>query len=267
MVEDPYRVLGIPSTATKDEIKRAYRKKAKEYHPDLHPNDPNAARKMNEVNEAYDMLINPEKYKGRRENSKGTQHSGQYSGTGQAGGGGYRNMNGNAGNNTGSTRGSGGWSSDFGGFSFEDLFGFGSGGGYDEGALRPEAEATDSAEIRRAVFEIQGGRHQTAIDVLTYIRSNYRDARWHYLSSVANHGIGNTVTALDHIQKAIRLDPNNTRYQSAYKILRRSEETYERNSQGFNTEAVARMQKICFGFLAIQCLCSPVGPLRCLGGI
>ena len=93
VVEDPYRVLGIPSTATKDEIKRAYRKKAKEYHPDLHPNDPNAARKMNEVNEAYDMLINPEKYKGRRENSQRAQHSG----TTQAGSGGNRNTNGNAG--------------------------------------------------------------------------------------------------------------------------------------------------------------------------
>ena len=56
MVQDPYRVLGIDKNATEEEIKKAYRKKAKECHPDLHPDDPDAQQKMNEVNEAYDML-------------------------------------------------------------------------------------------------------------------------------------------------------------------------------------------------------------------
>ena len=59
MVDDPYKVLGVSRDASKDEIKRAYRAKAKEYHPDLHPDDPLAADKMNEINEAYDMLNNP----------------------------------------------------------------------------------------------------------------------------------------------------------------------------------------------------------------
>ena len=67
MIKDPYQVLGISPGAAPDEIKRAYRQKAKEYHPDLHPNDPIAAQKMNEVNEAYDMLQNPEKYKAKQE--------------------------------------------------------------------------------------------------------------------------------------------------------------------------------------------------------
>ena len=69
MVDDPYKVLGISRDATKDEIKKAYRQKAKEYHPDLHPDDPQAAEKMNEINEAYDMLNNPEKYQKREQQS------------------------------------------------------------------------------------------------------------------------------------------------------------------------------------------------------
>lgn len=64
---DPYNVLGVAPDATQEEIKKAYRKKAKEYHPDLHPNDPEAARKMNELNEAYEMLQNPEKYRAQQE--------------------------------------------------------------------------------------------------------------------------------------------------------------------------------------------------------
>ena len=67
MVTDPRKVLGVSENASQDEIKRAYRRKAKECHPDLHPNDPDAAKKMNELNEAYDMLMNPEKYANRQQ--------------------------------------------------------------------------------------------------------------------------------------------------------------------------------------------------------
>ena len=69
MVTDPRKVLGVSETASQDEIKRAYRRKAKECHPDLHPNDPDAAKKMNELNEAYDMLMNPEKYANRQQHA------------------------------------------------------------------------------------------------------------------------------------------------------------------------------------------------------
>ena len=59
MVHDPYQVLGVPRGASEEEIKTAYRKLAKKYHPDLHPDDPNAAARMNEINEAYEMIKNP----------------------------------------------------------------------------------------------------------------------------------------------------------------------------------------------------------------
>jgi molecular chaperone DnaJ len=57
-MRDPYEVLGVSRNAGEDEINAAYRKLAKQYHPDLHPNDPGAAAKMKEVNAAYEAIKN-----------------------------------------------------------------------------------------------------------------------------------------------------------------------------------------------------------------
>lgn len=58
---DPYEVLGVPRDATIDEIKRAYRKLAMEYHPDKNPGDPVCEEKFKRISEAYGILSDPQK--------------------------------------------------------------------------------------------------------------------------------------------------------------------------------------------------------------
>lgn len=60
MISDPYAILGVDRGASEEEIKAAYRRLAKQYHPDLHPGDQQAAKKMQEINAAYEQLKNPQ---------------------------------------------------------------------------------------------------------------------------------------------------------------------------------------------------------------
>jgi molecular chaperone DnaJ len=61
MIDDPYRVLGLTPDATDEEVKQAYRRLAKKYHPDMNPGDPHAAEMMNQINAAYDEIKNPQR--------------------------------------------------------------------------------------------------------------------------------------------------------------------------------------------------------------
>ena len=63
MKRDYYEVLGIGKQADEKEIKKAYRKLAKKYHPDMNPDDKAAEQKFKEVTEAYNVLSDPEKKK------------------------------------------------------------------------------------------------------------------------------------------------------------------------------------------------------------
>jgi len=253
MIDDPYKVLGITQGASEEEIKKAYRKKAKEYHPDLHPNDPAAAKKMNEVNEAYDMLMNPEKYTAKRA-QQNRQQSSYNSGQQQS-----------QQRSTYNNSGPGGWSTQgdwgpFGGFGFEDIFGFGT--SRDPNAERPQTESGDSPQIRQVISEFGAGRYEEAVNILTHIPSTGRNGRWYYLSALCHQKMGNTVQSLDHIQKAVQLDPNNRTYHQILDDYRKAGRTYETNAQGFNMQ-FSQVQKIIFGCLAIQC-CLPYCPIRCI---
>ena len=69
---DYYKILGISKKATKEDIKKAYRKLARKYHPDVNPGDKEAEKKFKEINEANEVLSHPEnraKYAPQRSDS------------------------------------------------------------------------------------------------------------------------------------------------------------------------------------------------------
>ncbi|NLY08852.1 MAG: DnaJ domain-containing protein [Tissierellia bacterium] len=136
--KDYYKTLGVEKSASQDEIKKAFRKLAKAYHPDLHPDDDTAQEKFKEINEAYEVLSDPKKRQtydqfGNTGGFSGGQNfdPSQYGYTYTYGGGGdgdfsdfFNMFFGGAsgfGGATGSTR--------TGGINFSDLFGGNSAGG------------------------------------------------------------------------------------------------------------------------------------------
>ena len=260
MIDDPYKVLGVSRDATQDEIKKAYRKMAKLYHPDLHPDDPEANKKMNDVNTAYDMLMNPDKYEAQRARESAYSRSSSYSGSygsssygssQQSGYGQYRRT----------YDGDYGWTGDF-GFDWEDFFGFGSTAYQSAGTSAPQAEPGDSAEIRNAINAINARNYREAILILTKIPSTFRDARWHYLSGLANHGMGNSPRDVDMMQRAVQLDPNNRLYHSLLNQYRsgsrqRPYATYTyRTGQNTGTSGFSILSKLFWGYIIMQLLFS-----------
>lgn len=77
-MNDPYTVLGVSSTATDDEISRAYKKLARQYHPDLNPGNSSAEAKMKEINSAYetikDIRSGKKAYTGANRSYNGHEH-------------------------------------------------------------------------------------------------------------------------------------------------------------------------------------------------
>jgi curved DNA-binding protein len=75
---DYYKLLGVSKNASTKEIKSAYRKLARKFHPDLNPNDKDAKKKFQQINEANEVLSDPEKRKKYDQYGKDWQHSDQF---------------------------------------------------------------------------------------------------------------------------------------------------------------------------------------------
>lgn len=113
---DYYKILGLEKSASQDDIKKAYKKLARKYHPDLNPNDPDAHRKFQEINEANEVLSDPEKRKKYDQYGENWKHADEFEAQKQQ----YRQYQNGQGNSTfWSSSGDGSEFSDF----FEQMFG------------------------------------------------------------------------------------------------------------------------------------------------
>ena len=183
MIDDPYKVLGVSPGASDEEIKQAYRRLAKQYHPDRNPGDPVAAKKMQEVNAAYEQIKNPDAYKRAGQSSYGA---------GQG----------------------------YGGYGY-DPFG---------GAWQQRRYTGDQYQ-QAAEQYIRFGRYREALNALN--STTEKNARWYYLSALANDGLGNQVTALEHIKRAVSMEPDNMEYLQTLEDIQNGGAAYRRQAGNF----------------------------------
>ena len=209
MIDDPYKVLGVSRDASDEEIKRAYRRLAKKYHPDLNPGDAEAARKMQEVNAAYEQIKDPDK---AAQNSSG----------------GYNPY------------GSGGYNP------------FGS-GGYDPFGTSYRQSSGSSYQQSAAQY-IRFGRYREALNTLE--AASERDAQWYYLSALANDGLGNQVTALEHIRRAVSMEPDNPEYLRVLDAMESGGTAYRQRTGDFRgfTMGATPCSSLCLCYL-LQLFC------------
>jgi molecular chaperone DnaJ len=146
----------------------------------LNPGDQEAARKMQEVNSAYEQIKDPDKFRQQ-------QTSGNY----------------------------GGYYDPFGGYRQQSYTDGETGDSYQQAAYR----------------YIQFRRYREALNALS--NSSERNARWYYLSALANDGLGNQVTAMEHIRRAVSMEPDNQEYLRTLNILENGGAAYRRQAGNF----------------------------------
>ncbi|MCR9064178.1 MAG: J domain-containing protein [Cytophagales bacterium] len=154
---DYYKKLGLSKSATQDDIKKAYKKLARKYHPDLNPDDPTAKAKFQEINEANEVLSDPEKRAKYDKYGKDWKHAEEFEKAQKARGA-------SSGRQRRSYSGTGGGSGDFSDF-FESMFGGGGGFRGSGGSVKFRGEdfhaelqlnLTDILEERKQVLTVNG---------------------------------------------------------------------------------------------------------------
>ena len=112
------------------------------------------------------------------------------------------------------------------GQSYGDPFGY--------GQQRSGQQQSDS--YKQAAYQyIRYGKYHEALNALE--NDTNRNGRWYYLSAVANNGLGNQVTALEHIRRAVSMEPGNMEYLRVLEIIESGGQTYRQqtgNYRGFN---------------------------------
>lgn len=147
---DYYKILGVSKDIPQKDVKKAYLKRAKQFHPDLHPDDPKAKAKFQALNEAYDVIGDPEKRKKYDQYGEQWQQADAFSQRGGATGGFGGSGSPFEGFDFSNFRGGSGFSS-----FFENLFGGNGGGGF-SGFRRQqaphEAQASVSIDLYTALL-------------------------------------------------------------------------------------------------------------------
>lgn len=226
-MRNPYQILGVPETASMDEVKKAYRKLSRIYHPDANVNNPNkdqAEAKFKEIQAAYQQIVDEKEHGGSRSTYGSYGQDNSYSQ------GGYRQQS-------------------YGGF--EEFFG-GFGGYGNQSQYRQES--TDSTLMQAAGNYLRNGYYKEALNVLNNIPVAERNAKWYYYSAQANAGTGNNITAQEHAQKAVQLEPNNYVYQELLRRLQSGESWYTQRGSTYG-RPTGGLHNCCCELMLLQCLC------------
>lgn len=286
MISDPFKVLGVRDDCSDADLKKAYREKSKKWHPDQNPGkEEYAEKRFQEVQEAYRQIQDARQ--------RGTSAYGSPRGAGYGGGngqqgsfqqgpyqqnqyqqgpyqqnqyqqgpyqqnqyqqgsyqqnqyqqGGYQNRRGYA---------------DYGTYNdfFNQWF------AYSQQRRQQEAQK-ETTEEQAARGHINYRAYREALNVLENAPPNTRGARWYYYSAVANSGIGNNVTALEHAKRAADMDPNNPEYQTLLQQLVNGRNWYQNQNRnfGFSGTPATTSQGLCYYFCLANLLCN-----CCFGGI
>ncbi len=241
---DPYSILGISSGADEETLKKAYRQKCKQYHPDLHPNDPACEEKFKEVQAAYSEIT-------RIRNGGSPAGAGGYGARAQSADGYSRQAQDDP--------------FGFGGFGYGP-FGFGFDFGGDAGGSA-RSGGQESPEMQAANNYIRNGYYQEAMNVLAGIPENERTARWHYYAALASAGLGNNIRAQTEARAAVAMEPGNYEYQNLLDRLQHPGSSYTAYQRQY-TQPGSRMNsgicRFCVTLWMAQMVCQFLS--CCCGG-